>query len=92
MFLILYLKGKYVNVRLLTHEVGSLFLKAAIERDMRGTNLAEKCHYHQGCISNKKELIRMGQAISYKDNNGKVKIIMNKIIINISAPYINHIF
>ena len=84
MFLILYLQGKYVNGRLQTHEVGSLFSKAAIERDMRGTNLAEKCHYHQGCISNKKELIRMGQAISYKDNNGQVKSIMNKIIINIS--------
>lgn len=61
-----------MNGRLETLEVGSLFSKAAVERDMHGTNLAEKCHYHQGCISNKKELIRMGQAISYTDNHGQV--------------------
>ena len=73
-----------MNGHLQTHGVRSLFSKAPIERDMRGTNLEEKCHYHQGCISNKKQLIRMGQAISYKDNNGQVKSIMNKIIINIS--------
>ncbi|CAB3986161.1 Hypothetical predicted protein [Paramuricea clavata] len=48
--------GKYANGRLQTFEVGSLLLKAAIERDMAGS-LEEKCHYYQGCISSNKELI-----------------------------------
>ena len=40
---------------------------------MAGITASEKCNYHQGCISAKKELVRMGQSITYKDNTGQVK-------------------
>ena len=67
------LQGKYINGRLQTLDVGSLFSTSIIARDMAGITASEKCNYHQGCISAKKELVRMGQSITYKDNTGQVK-------------------
>ena len=80
---ILYCQGKYSHGRLQTLEVASLFLKAAIDRDMNGVGQEEKCHYYQGCIANNKELIRMGQSISYQDKNGKVKLAQSPLLYKI---------
>ncbi len=53
-----------------------------------GGSLEEKCHYYQGCISSSKELIRMGQGISYQDKNGQVKLrLKNSSVLSQIIPF-----
>ena len=63
-----------MNGRLQKLDVGSFFSTQVIERDMAGVTTTDKCHYYQGCISANKELVRMSQAITYKDDHEQVKL------------------
>jgi hypothetical protein len=56
-------------------DVGSCFNASAMD-DMNGVARESKCHYFKGCISEQRELVRMEQAIAYKDINDQVKIVV----------------
>ena len=62
-----------MNGRLQKLHVGSSFSTEVIERDMAGVSTIDKYYYYQGCISANKVLIRMGQAVTYKDDHEQVK-------------------
>ena len=67
--------GLYANGRLHKVDIYDVFSAPAIKEHLKNHPevfcTGKSCHYFKGCISNEKDLVRMGQAIAYKDKNGQ---------------------